>query len=185
MITVYEQLEAQDALEYLPVYEDILYSQVEWQIRQSTIANLSVNEFAERAGYLYWYFPYGGTGSYKYNNGSIEVAVTCLDYDNSYYYILSQNVVTAYDIIMSILGYIPVIGTVFSSLVNLETLVTSSANASIIDANGYAMIVSTKYSSDETSASVLMGWSDAPYYILHDGSSNRQYEAFEYHNPWE
>lgn len=184
MAVVYEQLEAQGALNHLSLYEEILLPQVEFKVRAEQSDEAIESLLTERVGSLYFYFTFGGTGYYKTKNGD-EVAITCMDYDNSYYYVLTQQLIKPSDVIKACLGYVPVIGWVFSTLVNIESVVTSAAYESIIAAKGYAMTIATKHNYDGSTSSVLIGWNDYPAYFLPDGTSNRQSFGFQHHNPWE
>lgn len=181
---VYPQLVAQNATELMSVYEAILYPEAEAEIRAS-YESRSVS----RAITSYNVGPYGGMVQYKFDSpdGSVtDVVSVGLDYDNSYYYILSSNSFSLKTIIESIVGFIPYVGTFASVIFTMNTVTSSLAMNSVKEAGGFAKIVSTYNSPSGAKASVLMGWTNR--YNLSVTESNAysiKITKFEYHNPWE
>ena len=180
---VYPQLVAQNATELMSVYEAILYPEAEAEIR-AAYGSRSVS----RAVTSYNVGPYGGMVQYKFDSpdGSVtDVVSVGLDYDNSYYYILSSNSFSLKPILESIVGFIPHVGAFASVLFTMNSIISGRAMESVKEAGGYAKIISTYNSPSGAKASVLMGWTNR--YNLNVTESNAysiEVTEFEYHNPW-
>lgn len=112
---------------------------------------------------------YGGTLGYKTSVAGIatDVVITYLDRENSYYYLLNDmGEVDVYDVIFGILGYIPYVGAIASTIANAKTVVTSAACTSIREAGGYAQI--TVIDDNELTGTTLAGWTTYPKICLTD-----------------
>lgn len=137
---VYKQLEAQDATVLFDVYKEILSPQIEEEVRFSFgNTTLSASDPVDHGSQA---LPYGGLVTYLTTVSSdyqpTEVAVTYLDYDNSYYFVLSRSSFTIKSILTDILGYVPYLGSISSLLVSFNSYSTSASNSAIMSAGGYA-----------------------------------------------
>lgn len=175
--SVYEQLEKQHALSHLDIYKDILSESIESKIYAKYAAESPSRVTAGSTRYV---FTYGGAMAYDKASG--HVTTTYLDYDNSYYYVLSGGSCIAKTIIEAIAGSLPNWGYVFTALFALTTIVSNSAKTSIKNANGYAYIISVK-GNDGSTSSVLLGWSSYPY-VNEPSGSNLHTKFFAKHDPW-
>ncbi|MDD5808328.1 MAG: hypothetical protein PUC93_04555 [Oscillospiraceae bacterium] len=154
---IHEQLEDQGAADAAHAHE---------YIYRTTTVNSALRGSEDE--YTNVYAQYGGTLEYRTRVDGVrtDVAITHLDFENSYYYVLSQSQVGVGDVIFSILGYFPLVGPLASSIANINTLVTSSACTSIQNANGFAKItVSQDYNGTSTTVS---GWTTHSNIYLYD-----------------
>lgn len=171
---VYQQLEAQNALSHMSAYEKILAPEIE----MSVLAEYGISTYDAK-----YTAPYGGLVAYTIDG--VDFGITYLDQMNSYYYILDTNSFHASDIIASILGYIPVIGGVFSAIFSLASIVNARALSSIKSCQGYAKIINTHDRYNGTDSSVVTGWTGHPIMIIPTGSTNVYATVFQENNPFE
>lgn len=189
MKDIIPQLEAQNALEEYDDFREIFYPDIELAVAMRfeeagiVIEGTEALTTAFNPNTAYFNFPYGGT--IKYNDTTNYVLKTCLDYDNSYYYILSSvSQVSAAPIVQEILGYLPW-GGLYSALFTLQTMVDNLARNSVFNAGGYAMITTKQNLTTGNKVSVLTGWADHPYGTAPSAYAvNSQFQAFSQHNPW-
>ena len=179
---VYEQLAAQNALELLPVYEEILYPEIE----QEVYSKYNISSHASSKTYT---ATNGGLLQYKFDSDSettTQVAIMGLDYDNSYYYVLSNNEFTMQDVVSNILGFVPGVGTFSSVLFTCVSIANGQANSSIKSAGGYAKVINTYSSPSGAKASVVTGWTDRfNLTVTTTGAYDVKFTAFSKTNPWE
>lgn len=174
---IYGQLESQDSLDSLAIHEYIYLT-----------TNPPISIYGSDDEYTQVYAPYGGSMQYitreSTTKAKIEVGIDYMDYDNSYYYVLSQQEINVSDVLLMIWGYIPYVGTLASMISNAQAVINSAAATSIKNAGGYAQIV-TEAHSDGTTSSVV-GWSRYPYMYLDDLSAYdiRTQTLSEKHDPW-
>ena len=170
---VYRQLEIQNAISHMSIYEEILGPEIE----MSVLAKHGIGTY--NANYS---APYGGVVTYtKYN---CDVSITYLDYDNSYYYILDKYSFKVSSVIQAILGYVPVVGGIFSGIFSITSFVDAAACNSIKNSQGFAMIMNVYNRSDTTTSSVVSGWDNHPTMIIPSGSTNAYANSFPRHNPF-
>lgn len=178
---VYSQLKEQNALELLDVYEKILYPMIEAEV---------ANEYGQKsttAGTSY-YAPNGGLLQYKFSSGgdyTTEVAITGLDYDNSYYFVLSNSQFTVFNVVQTILGFIPNAGYFASALFTMTSAVSGAAKSDILAAQGYALTINTYNSPSGAKASVVTGWTDRfRLTVTTSGAYDINFTAYPKTNPW-
>lgn len=134
------------------------------------------------------YLPDGGIVSWTNetdpSGDTFYIVITLLNYEDSYQYILDcfGEPMSAWDYILMGLGYVPYVGPVVSTLLNINSIVTASQLADISDADGYIMIESVGYKvpggSEVTSGlTVARGWRDHPYYYYPSYATNQTVEA--------
>lgn len=173
---IQEQLEEQDALEMLDIHEYI-YS----------TTNPDFVPYGSEDEYTNVYAPYGGAleyGTRTVDKGKINVAITYLDRLNSYYFILEQQEVEIGDILLAIVGYIPFVGPLASSIANMKTFMNATAASSIKNAGGYTQITTTEYQDGTTTS--IGGWTRYPYIYLHDLKAfDIRTVVFEEYDPFE
>ena len=121
---VYEQLEAQDAVDMIDSYMDIFIPSIEFEVMMKY--NNGMIPYDDRM----CVFAYGGMVSFtKVSNGD-EVVDTYLDAENSYAYILEEDTLKVGDVLTMIIGYIPVLGTLTSTICNIQTIISKIGRAS-------------------------------------------------------
>ena len=172
---IQEQLAEQDALEMLDIHEYIY----------STTNSINV-PYGSEDEYTNVYAPYGGMMEYvtRKNGKTLDVANTYLDRVNAYYFILTQQEVGIGDVVIAILGYIPLVGPLASTIANAKAIINSGTATSIKNAGGYAQIILTK-AYDGTAVSIE-GWTRYPYIYLYDLQAlNIRTTVFEEHDPFE
>lgn len=178
--SVYEQLDEQNALDMLDDYMTILapnHSVGEPIVRgdDDEIPNIRA--------------PYGGSVQYVYTEGyeTREVSVECMDYDNTYHYILSSSAsISAEDILFDLLGYVPYLSIALSLAQKINLVCNQAAYNSIAAANGYGQIVSIYNRTTQASSSVLTGWYSHPWiYVNVNNPQNVNFTLFPQHNPFD
>lgn len=180
---IYEQLEAQNALELIGEFEAILYPNIESQVQAEFGGVQPIGDDDEQRA------PYGGVVTYLSPIDGYqpsEVAITGLDYNNSYYYVLSSNSFTIGSIVETILGYIPYIGACASLAFSIRSWSTALSNNKILEADGYAQITNVYSPEFDTEASVVTGWDNYPYlYSSVSDAQNYTLTRFQEYNPFE
>lgn len=139
---------------------------------------------AKAAGEEGTHCPYGGTVQYQttINGQTVQVSITCLDFDNSLYYILEQ-LETDPDGGSSAAGDSPYTDDLAAALDSAKTAVTSGVATSVKKAGGYAQIISIQCDGQLTST--ISGWTGYPYIALDDPSaSDVRIVSFEEHDPF-
>ena len=172
---IYEQLEAQNALDMLDIFVQIYSS--------TNPGAVLYGDFDEITSV---YAEFGGTMEYttRQNNAKIDVAITHLDKDHTLYYVLDSYRIKPEKIILAILGYLPFVGPIASTISNAEAIMTSQAANSIINASGYSKLVTTSYTGGGVVTTVA-GWDRYPYMYLHDTSAlNIKTTVFPKRNPF-
>lgn len=164
---IYVQLEQQDALIMLEIYEDIIYPEIEYSVRAKYQQNSSIQKAAATTSYT---APNGGVVTYLAPLGTgvskpTEVAVTCLNQlqTGKLAIRMAAGSTNMAAILNDILGSIPKlkwIGWPFSTLFTMQTLSNDYAFRQIEAANDHAKIINTYSREYGTSASVLTGWTE-------------------------
>ena len=170
-----EQLEEQGALDSLVFHKYVYLS-----------TNPTLQLFGSDDEYIKKDAPYGGALQYqtRLDGQKVQVGVTHLDWNNSYYYVLEQLEITLGNVLLAVVGYIPYIGTLASLISNAKAIITSAAATSIKNSSGCAQITSIKYSDGLTST--VTGWGRYPYIYLDDLSAfDIRTELFSEHDPFE
>lgn len=173
---IQEQLEEQNALEKLDIHEYIYRT-----------TNPSLVPYGYDDEYTNIYAPYGGVMEYKtrLNRRDVNVANSYLDRDNTLYFVLGQQELGVGDVLLAIVGYIPLVGPLASMVSNAKATINSANATSIKNAGGYAQITMTQYVNDGTTTTVS-GWTRYPYMYLYDPSaSNIRTQVFAKHDPFE
>ena len=154
MQKLYGILREQNALEMLDIFEYVYNAK-----------NPTIIPFRAEDDYTRVYAPHGGTLEAELDVYGIQVdtASTYLNYDDTYYYVLDSQSLNAGDIILAILGYIPIVGPLASTIANQQMVVTSYSAELIKDAGGYAELTVTE-TIDGTIPAVL-GWTQYPYMV--------------------
>lgn len=178
---IYRQLKDQDALIMLEVYEDIIYPQIENQIKNeyAVLYNLAIDTVTPYSNS--YDAPNGGLVTYLHpmtGYKPTEVAITCLDRDASYDYILEANSLTIRGVLLSILGYIPYIGDISGLVLDIQGIVDGFSISSIKKAGGCAMIMNTYSREFGTKASLVTGWSDRFKIIVPSVATNVRANIF-------
>ena len=187
METIYSQMTEQEAERHAYIYEGIIRAQVELQVQMRYgVSSASVPPMSA-------YAPYGGLVSYYVPSGEpgkegCDVVITALDQINSYYYILLQNSFNTGDILMDILGYIPLAGDILNIIRTLEGYREDIGYSSVLEADGYAQIIQI-YDREFESADFpkLTGWFEYPYIAI-DTSLNPyslEFTAFDEYYPFD
>lgn len=178
---VYEQLAAQDALEMLDDFMSILSP----NRADAITANRGDDDEIPNIKAVY-----GGSVQYVYQSGyeTKEVSVECMDYNNTYYYVLNPTTtsVSAKSILLTILGYVPYLSYALSLAQEIQAIINQSARNDIYYAGGYGQITTIYNRTTQESSSVVTGWHSHPW-INVDVYRPRdvQFTAFPYHNPFE
>lgn len=158
---IYRQLKQQDALVLMEVYEDIIYPQIEQQIKAEYSRNKGALLATEsRRGF---YAPNGGLVTYLHPISGYkptEVAVTCLNRSDSYDYLLLRDSFSISSLLKTILGYVPYVGGISGTLMDMDGVVDSIAKRNIYKAGGCAQIINTYSREWGTKASIINGWTD-------------------------
>lgn len=150
---IYYQLERQDALSLLPVYEELIYTQIENQIRYEYTGIAPMASYPAQNGGFVTYL----TSSSGYD--PTEVAITCLTRDDSYQYFLDSESFTMKHLLSALFGYVPNLGDVSGTILTIQGIYDSVAKRSVNNAGGCAKIINT-IAFDGTRASLVTGWSD-------------------------
>lgn len=172
---IQEQLEEQNALEMLDIHEYIYRT-----------TNPSLVPYGSDDEYTNVYAPYGGMMEYqtRISGGKVNIANTYLDRNNTLYFVLEQQEMGVGDILLSIVGYIPLVGPLASTIANAKAIVNSAAATSIKNAGGYAQITVTEYNDGITTS--VGGWTRHPYMYLYDLSAfDIRTTVFEEYDPFE
>lgn len=180
---VYRQLEVQDAVSLFETYKEILSPSIEMSVREKyNVAADRPNTYANDT-YTY-YAPDGGVATYVSQLGA-EVAVTCLDYNNSYYYVLGGGSFQVETIIETILGFLPDWGNVFGGIFAFNSVADYFARQDIIEAGGYAKIMNVYDPVSMDQGSVVMGWDTYPRLYIYDSDGAPEFTYFPEYNPFE
>lgn len=177
---IYRQLEQQDALILMKVYEDIIYPQIERQIRAEygeEVNTLNGTSMLMATSSSSYYAPNGGLVTYLSPVSGYqptEVAITCFDRDDSYSYLLKvSSSFTLKDALLTVLGYVPnKIGIISSSILNIQGFKDREAIKQVDNAGGCAQIINTYSREWGTEASLLTGWSDRYYINVPSSATN-------------
>ena len=175
MDDVYLQLEAQDALVLLDVYEEYFLAEVTCEV----MSEYGIEPYLE--GKITYTLENGGAISYLSsipNAQPTEVLVTCLERQRTLDYILDSYSFSINTIIETILGGLGSIGDMSGPLLTMNSIVDSLALTSIDNANGYTKIVNTYSREYGTTASVVRGWDDPPFVVTPSNSYDHHIERF-------
>lgn len=186
MASIYEQLVAQDAVDMLSDYENIITVDItNYVLRKNNILEEGENVVQANLSYE---FIHGGTVQNVAMSGKHAIS-TYYDFDDSYYYILKKNsFFSISNIVTTILGFNPYLGTIFSAASLMNTYCSSSAYNNVLEADGYAKIINLRHPVTVDASSVMTGWYDYPYastYAYNGDSSTLSYRAFPERNPFE
>lgn len=175
MEAAHDQLAELDA-SYARVYRKYLtelYTQVA----------LNENGITSRSGIRY-YVSNGGVATYitydELTGDRFEIAVTMLERQRTLDFILDKTSFSVSDIIKDALGYLPVVGEVFSAVFTVNSYIDSLAIASIRDAGGYTMIenvICTSYPYDR-GVSMVRGWEHHPYFYPNPNGESLRVTTF-------
>ena len=186
MASIYEQLVAQDAVDMLSDYENIITVDItNYVLRKNNMLEEGENVIQANLSYT---FVHGGTIQNVAMSGKNAIS-TYYDFDDSYYYILKKNsLFSISNIVTSILGFNPYLGTIFSAASLMNTYCSSSAYDNVLEADGYAKIINLRHPVTVDASSVMTGWYDYPNastYAYNGDSSTLSYRAFPERNPFE
>lgn len=172
---LYGQLKERNALDKLDFYEDILNS-----------LNAGIVPHGNDDEYINVYAEFGGTISYRDRRSGIDTAVVCLDRDNSYYWVLSQQRGALLgNIVMTILGYIPFAGQI-ATIVSLAQVHVSSRLAKQLQDNGGRVMLTSTSEDEPGDAPVASAWTRFPYLYLFNPNAYRiETEVFPEFDPFE
>ena len=110
------------------------------------------------------------------------MGITCLDFDNSLYYVLDQ-LGNDPGSGSSAAGDSPYTGELAAALSGAKAHITSGAATSVKKAGGYAQIISILC--DGRLTSTISGWTGHPYIALDDPSAaDIRIVSFEEHDPF-
>ncbi len=156
---IYEQLESQGKLDTLDTHLEI----------HQALNSSKVVPYGDDDEYVNVYAPHGGVLQYEKwkPSPSTYVGVTYLNRDDTLYYVFSAQELKVEDVVLSVLGYVPIVGALASAYSNAVAVVTSGTATSIKNAGGYAQIVTStgEYQGESTTAS---GWTKYPYMYLNE-----------------
>lgn len=160
----------------LGAYEEYLTMKYSGQL---DINNLNIQSTEQTYNY---YIPNGALITYSYNSflyGRCDIAIMCLDHEDTLEYVLSGSSDTWGEILGYALGWIPVIGNAVGALTFIQAVVDSYANSRISEAGGYA-VVETLYSGAlYDTLTTVDGWYDYPRYsVTADFLSGPEIERF-------
>lgn len=174
---IYKQLEEQGATSHFQYYKDAVDDEIEFAIREK----YDLNHVTTRASMEAKTAKYGATLAY---NAQLNATVlkTYMDYDNSYYYILSTGSFVIKTVLEAILGAVPKWGTAFTALFSLRTIVNEMGKDSVKKAKGYALVMNVKSAME--SSSILMGWNTYPKVPAVTNATGIKYKALPKHNPF-
>ena len=167
---IYRQLEAQDALVLLPVYEELIYTQIEEQIS----SEYGISPSTSRVSY---HAPNGGMVTYLSPISGAqptEVAVVCLNESDSYDFLLENYSFNLRNVLSTVIGYIPNLGSVTGIILDIAGICDSLAVTSIKNAGRCAKVVNTYSREYGTKASVVTGWTDRFNIIIPDNAGVSQ-----------
>lgn len=159
---LYRQLEMQDALGLYDDYVEYLTEVITYEVMQKNNVVYTATYRGRYDGYTH-----GATAGYVTSPGPVTTISTYLDYDDSYYYVLSLTASSKFvmgNIIASIIGAVPNWGAPFTVLFQLKGIVTASGLNSIKNAGGYASIINMKSAMEQ--ASYLRGWDTYPNFVF-------------------
>ena len=176
---VHRQLEAQNMTHHMNSYIEILSPQIECSVRMKYDNSFGSDEIMANGAYI----PYGGT--VRYTKSGTKFLQTYLDYDNTYYYVLSGSICVVKTVIETILGALPNWGSVFTALSAMSTICDSISKYTVREAGGYGHITSMQMS-DGSKSTVLLGWNNYPYaYGVSNASSTVITSAFPRYDPFD
>ena len=182
MEDVYRQLEAQDGLVYLDVYEEFFLANVTHEVMmdygiQTMDTDGKVNYSLRNGGTIYYKSPVPDAEA-------SELVVTCLDRQRTLDYILDKESFSVGTIIESIVGDLGEIGSATGFVLTLRSFADAAAKSSIKKAGGYTEIVNTYNPTYKEGASIVTGWSDHPFVVTPSDSYDHHVERFpEYVEP--
>lgn len=182
MEDVYRQLEAQDGLVYLDVYEEFFLANVTHEVMmeygiQTMDTDGKVNYSLRNGGAIYYKSPVPDAEA-------SELVVTCLDRQRTLDYILDKESFSVGTIIESIVGNLGEIGSATGFVLTLRSFADAAAKSSIKKAGGYTKIVNTYNPTYKEGASIVTGWSDHPFVVTPSDSYDHHVERFpEYVEP--
>lgn len=170
---LYAQLKEQNALHLLPEMQDMIYSSVEKEIDAFVARKYgrsSLTQNAIQAGNYYVYAPGGVSLEYAEYDSSydLECAISCFDYEDTNELVWQQlTTFTLSDALLTVLGYIPAVGSIFGALSYITTITNTSAWQDVDNAGRLAKIMNTKsydhFDGTTVHLSVLSGWWSYPY----------------------
>ena len=182
MEDVYRQLEAQDGLVYLDVYEEFFLANVTHEVMmeygiQTMDTDGKVNYSLRNYDAIYYKSPVPDAEA-------SELVVTCLDRQRTLDYILDKESFSVGTIIESIVGNLDEIGSATGFVLTLRSFADAAAKSSIKKAGGYTKIVNTYNPTYKEGASIVTGWSDHPFVVTPSDSYDHHVERFpEYVEP--
>lgn len=177
---ILKQLEEQDAVEMLDVYEEIIYPEIEDSIRTKYAIKYGVKYIKP---YSQSYIaPNGGVVSYLNTvNGykSTEAIVTYLDKPKTIDFVFEWTSFSMGNIVKAILGYLPRTGSVSSFLFSLESISKEMSITNINNCDRHAKIINTYSRIDGTTASVVTGWCNRYNIVIPQNASDVNYTEFK------
>ena len=172
---IYRQLEQQDALIMMDVYESIIYPQIEQQIRAEYSHKKSM------AAQTSYYAPKGEMVTYLTPISGYqptEVAITCFNRDDSYSFLLENLPYSMKDLLLSVVGYIPKLGAVSSPILDVNGIIQGVTINRIKEAGGCAQIMNTYSREWGTKASLVMGWTSRFNITVPNNATNITFTKF-------
>lgn len=179
--TVYEQLEAQNALNlidsFMAVYEPTVRCCVMEKYGMLDIASTYANNES-----ISYYFPHGGTLCFTNTQLGSESVSLYLNRADTDKYILNSSSGTIYDLVLEILGHAPVFGFLFETVAKIKSVYDVAAKYNISKADGYSWTLNVYDPATGDSGSVVLGWQNYPTATINAStSSNVEYQVFPSH----
>ena len=160
---VYGQLEAQNAVGMIDDFMEIFIPEIEFEVMQKYgvgIVPYSVN------AHKTFCFTHGGMVAYETLDGR-KIVQTYFDQEDTRAYIKDVYSFTVYDLIMGIMGLIPITAPFASPLCLIQTIVNSTTRDDINNADDRAQITTIE-DPDYGPVSAACGWYNYPMSIRYN-----------------
>lgn len=132
--------------------------------------------------------PYGGHVHYRVTTRyeKKDVSTACMDRDDTLYFILdSMSSVSAKDVLLYVLGFVPFLSEGFSIAQGIQAYLDSETARSIRDNGGRAKLVSIYNRVTQVKSTVLKPWYTYPWmYTEGNYPTNVRFDVFNAHNPF-
>lgn len=186
---IYDQLERQNALEHLPIYEEILFPRIEYQVmcKYGNIPNVVSSNGDDYSEYAHCEAPNGGVATYTLERSTnINCVETFLNREDTLYYLLNKDDSFSFTLetaISTLVGAIPNYGTAYSGLLGVLMVLDRATNDSINRAKGYTDILVVDQGG--TGSYLITGWFQYPYMVLwQDRIISYKFYTWKPHDPW-
>jgi len=185
MQMVYEQLEMQDALDMIDIYEEIIYNKIVADIRGQS--NDLIMPLEDTTSY---YAPNGGSISYTKNREAgvspVQVIITAMGPTASNEFILAHTndpylIFTLSGVLATFIGIMPkftIPAVAVSTILAWQGFVTQTTIKSIRNNGGQVHITQTYSAVDGSVVTVITGWSSPTLYGPYGSVSNVQFTKF-------